>query len=100
MTTKPHTDPDVAPWGFARVLHGISRRMLDRPAWVTLRLTLFYTVLLFAVPWLILNGPAVMPPSIRAFAQAAEDGRATLHNAAAKAQPAIRLWSKDNVTSK
>ena len=100
MTTKPHTDTGVAPGGYARMLHWIWWRILDRPAWVTLRLALFYTVLLLAVPWLILNGPAVMPPSVRAFAQAAEDGRATLHNAAVKAQPAIRLRSKDIETSK
>ena len=91
MTLKPHTDPDAPLRGIARLLHWISWQTLDRSALVTLWQALFYGVLLFAVPWLILKGPAVMSPSVLAFAQAAEDGRATLHAAAIKAQPAIVL---------
>ncbi|MGA8032384.1 MAG: hypothetical protein WCB48_08305 [Casimicrobiaceae bacterium] len=91
MTPKPHADADVPLRGVARLLHRIGWQTLDRPALVTLRLALFYGVLLFAVPWLILKGPAVMSPSVVAFAQAAEDGRATLHAAAIKAQPAMGL---------
>lgn len=91
MTPKPHADADVPLRGVARLLHRIGWQTLDRPALVTLRLALFYGVLLFAVPWLILKGPNVMSPSVVAFAQAAEDGRATLHAAAIKARPAIGL---------
>jgi hypothetical protein len=91
MTTKPRTDADAPLRGIARLLHRNWWQTLDRPAWAALRLALLYGVLLFAVPWLILKGPPVMSPSVLAFAQAAEDGRATLHEAAIKARPAIGL---------
>ena len=100
MTTKPRSDADVPLTGIARMLHLISWPALERPTWVTLRLVLFCAALLFAVPWLILKGPIVMSPSLPAFARAAEDGRATLHAAAVKARPAIRLRGNDVATPK
>lgn len=100
MTTKPHAAADVPLRGMARLLHWTGWQTLDRPALVTLRLALFYGVLLVAVPWLILKGPAVMSPSVLAFARAAEDGRATLHAAAIKAQPAIELRAHGSGSTK
>jgi hypothetical protein len=100
MPPKPHPDTDAPLLGIARLLHRNWWQTLDRPVLVTLRLALFYGVLLFAVPWLILNGPTVMSPSVPAFAQAAVDGRATLHAAAVEAQPAIGLRGRGAVGTK
>ena len=82
------------------LLRFVSWHRLDRPARIAVGLAMLYVALLFAAPWLIREGPAVMSPAVPAFAQAAEDGRATLHTAAIKAQPAIRLRNKDIETSK
>ena len=55
----------------------------------TLRVIVICATMLVVALWLVVKGPAVMSPGVPAFALAAEDGRATLHAAAAKAAPAI-----------
>jgi len=71
------------------LLRFLSWHRLDRPARIAVGLAVLYAALLFAAPWLIREGPAVMSPAVPAFAQAAEEGRATLHAAAVKARPAM-----------
>jgi hypothetical protein len=92
---KPHPDAEVPEPGFAPMLRRVSWHAPGSPDRASLCLILLYAALLLAVPWLIFMGPEVMSPSIPAFAQAAEDGRATLHTAAVKAHPAIEIRNRD-----
>lgn len=91
---KSHPEADVPGHGFLQMLRRLSWRAPGSPDRASLCLILLYAAILLAVPWLILEGPAVMSPSVPAFAQAAEDGRATLHAAAVKAHPAIEIRNR------
>ena len=97
---KPHPDAEVPEHGFMQILRRFSWRRPGSPDRASLCLILLYAALLLAVPWLILEGPAVMSPSVPAFAQAAEDGRATLHAAAVKAHPAIEIRTRADTKQK
>lgn len=88
---KPQPGDEVPGHGFVPMLRRVSLQVPGRSDRASLCLILLYAVLVLAVPWLIFMGPEVMSPSIPAFAQAAEDGRATLHAAAVKAHPAIGI---------
>ncbi len=84
---------DTAPRarGLMQFLRRLSWRPIDNPARATLRVIVICATMLVVAVWLVVKGPAVMSPGVPAFALAAEDGRATLHAAAAKAAPAISL---------
>ena len=97
---KPHPDAEVPGHGFMQMLRRFSWRTSGSPDRASLCLILLYAALLLAVPWLILEGPAVMSPSVPAFAQAAEDGRAPLHAAAVKAHPAIEIRNRADAKQK
>lgn len=74
-----------------QLLRWLSWRPLDDPARATLRVIVVCATMLAVALWLVVKGPAVMSPSVPAFALAAEDGRATLQAAVAKAAPALSL---------
>ena len=81
---------DTAPRarGLMQFLRRLSWRPIDNPARATLRVIVICATMLVVAVWLVVKGPAVMSPGVPAFsALAAEDGRATLHAAAAKAAP-------------